>query len=309
MTTHLFTHRDCLFHDTGYGHAERPDRLRMVLQFLEEEDFNALIRHDASYGEEDLLFPAHTKSHVEHIKNSRPTSGIVQLDPDTFMSPGSFDAAMRGIGAARDAVDVVMTEKDTNAFCAIRPPGHHAEADKAMGFCLFNNAAVAAYYARKKYGLTRIAVIDFDVHHGNGTQHIFEKDPDLFYGSTHQSPPFYPGTGYANETGVGNIVNVPLVEGSGSKAFRDAYKDTVLPALESFNPELLIISAGFDAHHLDPLANINLEAEDYTWITQELLKISEKCCEGRVVSLLEGGYDLTGLSESACAHVKALLDA
>lgn len=309
MTTHLITHRDCLFHDTGYEHAERPDRLRMVLQILEDEQFADLKSKEASLAEEELLHLAHTAEHIEAIKTARPKQGIVQLDPDTFMSPGSYDAALRGVGAVRDAVDLVMGAKGTNAFCAIRPPGHHAEADKPMGFCLFNNAAIAAYYARQKFNLKRVAVIDFDVHHGNGTQHIFEKDPDLFYGSTHQAPPFFPGTGYAAETGVGNIVNVPLVEGSGRLAFESAMTDHVFPALEAFAPELLIISAGFDAHHLDPLANINLDAEDYLWVTRELMKIANRTCEGRIVSVLEGGYDLIGLSESTAAHVKALLEA
>ncbi len=308
MTTHLISHRNCLFHDTGYEHAERPDRLRMVMQELEEEEFPELVRHDANLPDEDFLLLAHSHEYIQYIKNTRPASGIVQLDPDTFMSPGSYEAAMRAVGAAIDAVDIVMTEKNANVFCATRPPGHHAEADKAMGFCLFNNAAIAAYYARQKYHIERVAVIDFDVHHGNGTQHIFEKDPNLFYGSTHQSPPFYPGTGYSNETGVGNILNVPLDEGSGSIAFRAAMKDHVLPALEKFNPELLIISAGFDAHHLDPLANINLEEKDYDWITKELMEIARKCCDNRIVSLLEGGYDLVGLSQSAKTHVKALLE-
>ncbi|WP_025899267.1 histone deacetylase family protein [Sneathiella glossodoripedis] len=308
MATHLISHRNCLFHDTGYEHAERPDRLRMVMQYLDEETFPELQRHEASLANEELLLLAHTQEHVQNIKDRRPASGIVQLDPDTFMSPGSYEAALRAVGAAIDAVDIVMTEKDANVFCATRPPGHHAEADQVMGFCLFNNAAIAAYYARQKYGIERVAVIDFDVHHGNGTQHIFEKDQNLFYGSTHQAPPFYPGTGHAHETGVGNIVNVPLEEGSGSTAFRDAMTSHVLPALEKFNPELLIISAGFDAHHKDPLANINLVEEDYDWITKELKRIANKCCENRIVSLLEGGYDLLGLAQSAKTHVKALLD-
>lgn len=309
MPTHLITHRNCLFHDTGYEHAERPDRLRMVLQYLEEEDFPELIRHDANLPDEKLILLAHTEAHLQNIKDQRPQSGIIQLDSDTFMSPGSYEAAMRAVGAAIDAVDIVMAQQNTNVFCATRPPGHHAEADRAMGFCLFNNVAIAAYYARQKYNIERVAVIDFDVHHGNGTQHIFEKDANLFYGSTHQAPPFYPGTGYAHETGMGNIINVPLEEGSGSIAFKAAMTDHVLPALEKFAPELLIISAGFDAHHLDPLANINLDEDDFDWITKELIRIAANCCEGRIVSVLEGGYDLVGLSQSAKSHVKALLQA
>jgi len=309
MVTHLFTHRDCLFHDTGYEHPEKSDRLRMVWQYLEEDEFEAIVRHDASMGTTDLLELAHTPDHIDYIKSKRPDSGIVQLDPDTFMSPGSYDAAMRGVGAARDAVDLVMTQPGTNAFCAIRPPGHHAEADRAMGFCLFNNVAIAAKYAQQKYGITRIAVVDFDVHHGNGTQAIFEDEATLFYGSTHQEAPFYPGTGHRHETGAGNIFNSPLPEGSGGAEFKIAMERDILPALVAFDPELLIISAGFDAHHQDPRAGLNWTEEDYIWISNKLIKIAEQSCSGRVISVLEGGYDLVGLAQSAAVHVKALLDA
>jgi len=309
MVTHLFTHRDCLFHDTGYEHPEKSDRLRMVWQYLDEEEFESIIRHDASMGTTDLLELAHTLDHIKYIESMRPDAGIVQLDPDTFMSPGSYDAAMRGVGAVRDAVDLVMTQQDTNAFCAIRPPGHHAEADKAMGFCLFNNVAIAAKYAQKKYGIKRVAVVDFDVHHGNGTQAIFENDASLFYGSTHQEAPFYPGTGHRHETGVGNIFNSPLKEGSSGQEFKIAMERDILPALQDFQPELLIISAGFDAHHLDPRAGLNWDEKDYTWISEKLMEIGANTCAGRVISVLEGGYDLVGLAQSAAVHVKALLDA
>lgn len=309
MSTHLFTHRDCLFHDNGPNHPERADRLRSVLHRLEEDDFKEIKRHDASMGTRELLLLAHTAEYLDMIENAAPQSGIIQLDPDTFMSPGSIQAALRSVGAVRDAIDLVMTVSNSNAYCAIRPPGHHAETDKAMGFCLYNNVAIGALYALETLKLKRVAVIDFDVHHGNGTQAIFENDDRLFYGSTHQEAPFYPGTGHSSEKGIGNIVNAPLTAGDGATEFRAAMKNIVLPALEEFAPELLIISAGFDAHSRDPRADINLEKEDYIWITKELLKIANRCCHGRVVSVMEGGYDLVGLAESSEAHVKALLDA
>ncbi len=307
MTTHYFTHRDCLFHDNGEGHPEKADRLRMVWHRIENEEFESLEHHEASKATRELLELAHTSQYLDEIETLFPKSGIVQLDPDTFMSPGTKDAALRSAGAVKDAVDVVMTRQDTNAFCAIRPPGHHAEADRAMGFCIYNNVAIGALYAQKAYKLNRIAVIDFDVHHGNGTQTIFENDPGLFYGSTHQEAPFYPGTGHAFEIGKGNIVNVPLPAGAGSSEFRSAISTEILPKLIEFNPELIIVSAGFDAHHRDTRADMNLVEEDYRWVTSELLKVAAKCCENRLVSVMEGGYDLIGLAESAETHVKALL--
>ncbi|MZR32113.1 histone deacetylase family protein [Sneathiella litorea] len=306
MTTYLFTHRDCLFHDTGTGHPERADRLRAVLHKLDLENFPMLERRDAPLASQEQLALAHDKAHLDYLVTRAPSVGIIELDPDTKMSPGSQTAAQYAAGAVIAAIDVVMDEAKTNAFCAIRPPGHHAEADHAMGFCLYNNVAIGAYYARKKYNLERIAVVDFDVHHGNGTQAIFERDPGMFYASTHQAH-FYPGTGDASETGVGNIVNVPLVAGSGSRAFREAYDNVILPALEAFRPELIIISAGFDGHEKDPLANLNLTAADFGWITKKLVAIADSQSGGRIVSALEGGYDLEGLAEGVDAHVKALL--
>ena len=306
MTTYLFTHRDCLFHDTGDGHPERADRLRSVLHRLDLEDFPDLDRQEAPLATREMLALVHSKDYLDHIDKMAPAAGIIALDPDTKMSPGSKNAALRAAGAVCAAVDIVMAQENANAFCAARPPGHHAETDKAMGFCLFNSIAIGAKYARDKYGIKRVAVIDFDVHHGNGTQSIFEADPDLFYGSTHQAP-YYPGTGSASETGVGNIFNVPLAAGDGWLKFKAAMQDIILPALEKFDPDLLLISAGFDAHEKDPLADINLTAEDYEWISLELIRIADKCCAGRIVSTLEGGYDLDGLSEGVDAHVKALL--
>jgi acetoin utilization deacetylase AcuC-like enzyme len=306
MTTYLFTHRDCLFHDTGDEHPERADRLRSVLHQLDLQKFPELVREDAPFADRETLSLAHSTEYLDHIDAMAPASGIISLDPDTKMSPGSKAAALRGAGAVCAAIDQVMQNSDTNAFCATRPPGHHAESDKAMGFCLFNNVAVGALYARKKYNLNRIAVVDFDVHHGNGTQAIFENDPGLFYGSTHQAP-YYPGTGDASEIGVGNIFNAPLAAGDGWLKFKSAMEKVILPALEIFKPELLLISAGFDAHEKDPLADINLSSEDFSWITKELMQVADRWCQGRVVSVLEGGYDLVGLAEGVDAHVKALL--
>ncbi|WP_373087512.1 histone deacetylase family protein [Sneathiella sp.] len=306
MTTYLFTHRDCLFHDTGVGHPERPDRLRTVLHQLDLENFPDLVRCDAPLADRETLALAHTKSYLDDLEAKAPQAGIISLDPDTKMSPGSRSAALRGVGAVIAAIDAVFEQKDSNAFCAIRPPGHHAESDRAMGFCLFNNIAIGALYARQKYNLDRVAIIDFDVHHGNGTQQILENDPGVFYGSTHQAP-FYPGTGSANETGVGNILNVPLAAGDGSSQFQTAYRDILLPALKKFDPELLLVSAGFDGHEKDPLASLNLTGSDFTWISEELMQIANDHCSGRLVSVLEGGYDLDALAEGVDTHVKALL--
>jgi acetoin utilization deacetylase AcuC-like enzyme len=308
MTTYLYTHRDCLFHDTGTGHPERSDRLRAVLHQLDPEKFPDLVRRDAPLAARETIALAHTDAYLDHIEKTAPEAGIIFLDPDTTMSPGSKAAAFRAAGAVCAAIDAVMEQEDSNAFCAIRPPGHHAEADHAMGFCLFNNIAVGAFYARKRYGLDRVAVIDFDVHHGNGTQSVFQADPGFFYGSTHQAS-HYPGTGAAGERGVGNIFNVPLAAGAGSRQFRAAYTDIILPALEAFRPELLLVSAGFDAHEKDPLADINLTIEDFTWISRELMKVADTHAHGRLVSVLEGGYDLDALAEGADALVKALLRA
>ncbi len=308
MPVALFTHPACLEHDTGAGHPERADRLRRVLQALEHPDFAPLLREAAPEASRDQLLLAHPAAYVDAILAIAPEPGqAAYLDGDTLMSAGSHNAILRAVGAGIAAVDAVMDGRAQAAFAAVRPPGHHAERARAMGFCLFGGAAVAALHARHRWGLTRIAIVDFDVHHGNGTQHIVEDDPDLFYASSHQSP-CYPGTGAASERGVAdNVVNMPLRPGSGSDAFRQAWERIALPRLEAFAPELLIISAGFDAHHDDPLADLRLQTEDFGWITDKLLAVADRCCAGRVVSILEGGYDLDALAASAALHLRRLM--
>ena len=306
MTTWLFTHPACLTHEMGPHHPECPDRLRAILAALEAPEFTPLVRQEAPAATVDALAFVHDRGFVETVLAAIPKAGIVALDPDTSVSSGSGEAALRAAGAVVAAVDAVLGGAADNAFCAVRPPGHHAEANAAMGFCLFNNVAVAAEHARRQHGLRRVAVMDFDVHHGNGTQHMFESDGDLFYASTHQSP-LYPGTGDAAERGGGNICNAPLPPGTGSAAFRAAMSEIVLPALDRFQPELLLISAGFDAHHADPLANLELEIADFAWATGILRGLADCHCQGRLVSTLEGGYDLDALAASAAAHVRALM--
>ncbi|WP_416898683.1 MAG: histone deacetylase family protein [Minwuia sp.] len=306
MATMLITHMDCLWHDTGSSHPERPDRLRAVRHALNETDFPDLIRAEAPLASDEEIARAHPADHVAAMFEAMPAEGRRQLDGDTIVSPGSGDAARRAAGAVIAAIDAVFAGAADNAFCAVRPPGHHAEPTQPMGFCLFNNVAVGAHHARAKHGISRVAVIDFDVHHGNGTEAMFRQDGDLFYGSTHQWP-LYPGTGERSERGVrNNICNVPLLPDAGSKEFRFGMEESLLPALAAFKPELLIISAGFDAHERDPLAHLNLTDDDYAWITRELMKIADECCAGRVVSVLEGGYDLDALQTASAAHVREL---
>jgi acetoin utilization deacetylase AcuC-like enzyme len=281
-----------------------------VLRALDASEFAGLIREAAPLATKEQLVRVHPARIVDSILAIRPEAGdIVSIDPDTAMSAGSAEAALRAAGAAVMGVDLVMRGTVSNAFAAVRPPGHHAEPSRPMGFCLFNNAGVAAQHARARHGLKRVAVVDFDVHHGNGTQALFAQNPELFYGSTHQSP-FYPGTGDTLERGIANnIVNVPLRARDSSNEFRAAWAGTIIPALEAFAPELLIISAGFDAHRADPLAQIRLETEDFAWITEALLGVAEKHSGGRVVSVLEGGYDLDALAASAATHVRGLMRA
>jgi acetoin utilization deacetylase AcuC-like enzyme len=310
VATALITHAACLEHDPGPYHPESPDRLRAVLRALEAPEFAALIREEAPRATMEQLVRVHPAQIVNAILAIQPEDGdTVNIDADTAMSTGSAEAALRAAGAGVLGVDLVMRAAAANAFCAVRPPGHHAEPSRPMGFCLFNSAGVAAQHARAAHGLKRVAVVDFDVHHGNGTQALFARDPELFYGSSHQFP-FYPGTGDVWERGVANnIVNVPLRERDSSNAFRNAWAGTIIPELETFAPELLIISAGFDAHREDPLAQIRLETDDFAWITDALLAVARKHCGGRVVSMLEGGYDLEALAASAAIHVRGLMNA
>ena len=308
MTTLLFTHEACFAHDPGRMHPEHPARLKSVLLALEDAAFGALERREAPKAEVAEIARVHPEAYVRRILATEPKSGLAAIDGDTFMSPGSAEAALRATGAAIAAVDAVVSGEAKNAFCAVRPPGHHAEPDRAMGFCLFNSVAVAARYAQAKHGLQRVAVVDFDVHHGNGTQAAFEADGSLFYASTHQSP-LYPGTGALSERGVGNILNVPLPPMADGEEFRHALAERIGPALIEFHPDLLIISAGFDAHADDPLASLVLETEDFAWATRELMRIADMVCDGRIVSCLEGGYDLHALGEAAAAHVRELMAA
>ena len=307
MTTLLYTHPSCLEHDPGQYHPETPARLKAVLEALSTPEFAALQRREAPSAALADLTRVHPPGFIERLLAAVPEAGHVGIDADTVMSPQSGEAALHAAGAVAAAVDAVVAGEADNAFCAVRPPGHHAEPNRAMGFCLFNNIAVGALRAREVYGLARVAVIDFDVHHGNGTQARFWDDASLFYGSTHQWP-LYPGTGSAGETGAANnIVNVPLPPMSGSQAFRLGMTRTLLPALDAFAPEMMLISAGFDAHRNDPLAQLLLEDEDYTWATERLLDIARRHAGGRVVSTLEGGYDLAALGASAAAHVRVLM--
>nr|WP_316652877.1 histone deacetylase family protein [uncultured Gellertiella sp.] len=307
MTTHYYEHPVFLQHLTPPGHPERADRLRSLNIALEHPNFAALERRQAQIANEDMVLYAHPQAHLVSVMRAMPEEGMSQLDPDTYAGPESFNAALTGIGGAISAVDDVFSGAARNAFVACRPPGHHAEKSKAMGFCYFNNAAIAARYAQKVHGAERIAIVDWDVHHGNGTQDIFWDDPSVLFCSTHQMP-LYPGTGGRDESGEsGNIVNAPLQAHDGSDQFRDAFRDRVLPALDAFQPDLVVISAGFDAHYRDPLGQINLTGEDFDWATGKLLDIAEKSAEGRVVSLLEGGYDLEGLAESAGMHILRLM--
>lgn len=309
MTTILYSHPICIEHDMGAGHPESPDRLRAVLEALKASAFDGLDRREAPKAELDQIARVHPRDYVDRILEAVPESGRVQLDPDTSLCPASGEAGLRASGAVCAAVGAVMAGEAANAFCAVRPPGHHAEPTRPMGFCFFNNVAVGALQARVAHGLTRIAVADFDVHHGNGTQAMFWNDENLFFGSSHQSP-FYPGTGSAAERGVaGNIVNAPLAAYSGSCEFREAWEGIILPALDEFRPEFLLISAGFDAHEADPLAELRLHEEDYVWVTRRLMKIADDHCDGRIVSTLEGGYDLAALARSAASHVQTLMEA
>jgi acetoin utilization deacetylase AcuC-like enzyme len=307
MGTLLITHPACLDHRTPAGHPERPDRLRAIAQALDADAFKPLARLEAPAAALETIALCHPMDYVTAVRDATPQQGLTQLDADTTMSPGSFEAALRATGGVVHAVDQVMTGKAANAFVAIRPPGHHAETARPMGFCLFNSAAIAARHAQKKHGAERAAIVDFDVHHGNGSQDIFWSDPTVMYCSTHQMP-LYPGTGAVSESGEHDtIVNAPLRPGDDGAKFRQAMETRILPRLRDFKPDLLVISAGFDAHTRDPLASLNLVEADFAWATQKLMEIADGSAKGRVVSVLEGGYDLQGLAGSVAAHVTTLM--
>jgi acetoin utilization deacetylase AcuC-like enzyme len=308
MTTLLLAHPACLEHDTGFGHPERADRLRAIDDALSSDTFKDLKREEAPRAQLGQIERLHPKAYVEMVHAEIPKQHHNWLDPDTVVSPGSWEAALRAAGAIIRAVDEVAAGHATNAFCAVRPPGHHAMPSHAMGFCLFNNVAIGALHARAAHGAKRVAVVDFDVHHGNGTQAAFWTDKDLFYGSTHQMP-LFPGTGARDETGVGNIFNAPLAPGDGSDKFRAAYEDHILPALDAFAPDFLLVSAGFDAHLRDPLAQLRLLEPDFAWVTEKLVEAAAKHTGGKLVSTLEGGYDLDALAASTAAHVQGLMGA
>jgi acetoin utilization deacetylase AcuC-like enzyme len=307
MSTLLITHPACPQNCPRPPHPAPPDRLRAVERALEAEKFQPLARVLAPRAPLEIVALCHPMDYIEEIRDASPATGLVQLDGDTSMSPGTFEAALRAVGGAVHAVDEVLGKKAHNAFVATRPPGHHAETARPMGFCLFDNAAIAARYAQDRHGIARVAIVDFDVHHGNGSQEIFWADKTVMYCSTHQMP-LFPGTGAVGESGEHNtIVNAPLRPGDDGQAFRAAFESRILPRLADFRPELLIISAGFDAHMRDPLASINLEERDFAWATQKLMDVADRYAEGRIVSLLEGGYDLQALGNSVAAHVLALM--
>jgi acetoin utilization deacetylase AcuC-like enzyme len=308
-TTLLITHPACLEHLMPLGHPERPDRLRAIERALEAEKFQTLARSQAPLAALETIALCHPMDYIVEVREAAPREGLIHLDADTAMSPGTFEAALRAAGGAVHAVDEVLTKKADNAFVATRPPGHHAETARPMGFCLFDNAAIAARYAQQRYGIASAAIVDFDVHHGNGSQEIFWSDKTVMYCSTHQMP-LFPGTGAVGESGEHNtVVNAPLRPGDGGAAFRAAFETRILPRLAEFKPELVIISAGFDAHMRDPLANINLAEADFVWATQKLMDVADTFAGGRVVSLLEGGYDLQALGNSVAAHVATLMHA
>jgi acetoin utilization deacetylase AcuC-like enzyme len=307
VATFFISHAASLGHDTGLGHPERADRLRAIEAVLSAPVFDQLIRREAPRGAIEAILRVHPRGYVQFIESAMPADGYAALDADTIISPGSLEAAMRAIGGTTYAVDAVMEGEAENAFVAARPPGHHAETTRAMGFCLFNNAAIAARHAQAVHGAERVAIVDFDVHHGNGTQDIFWSDPSVLYCSTHQMP-LFPGTGAARERGeFDTIVNAPLPAGADGTAFKEAMNAAILPRIDSFAPDVIIISAGFDAHQRDPLANLNFTEADFAWVTGKLIDVGLRHCNGRVVSVLEGGYDLEALGRSAAAHVLTLM--
>lgn len=309
MTTLFVSHPSSLYHDTGPNHPERPDRVRVIGQALDDNSFQTLRRVSAPGNDRAAILRVHPEHYANAIEAATPARGTVRLDPDTVMSEKSFEAIAHCVGGATAAVDEVMRGTAKNAFVAMRPPGHHAESARAMGFCFFNNVAIAARHAQAMHGAERVAIIDFDVHHGNGTQEIFWSDSTILYASTHQMP-LFPGTGAIDQCGEhDNIVNAPLLAGADGAIFREAMETRVLPRIRAFAPDLIVISAGFDAHCLDPLGGLRLVEADFAWITEELMEIAERHANGRIVSILEGGYDLDGLARSVAAHVTMLMGA
>lgn len=307
MATALISHPDCLKHETPHGHPERVARLETIMSRLDDPAFSDLARVEAPECAVEHILRVHPKSYFDKISAASRHSGTIDLDPDTHMSAGSFRAAMRAAGAGVKAVDLVLNGEFKNAFCATRPPGHHAETARPMGFCLFGNVAVAAKYALDAAGLERVAVVDFDVHHGNGTSDLLWSESRALFASTHQMP-LYPGSGHKSETGKhGQIINAPLAPGSGGQEFRRAMEVEILPRIEAHDPGLVLISAGFDAHRRDPLANLEFDESDFAWATGALCDIAEKTCGGKIVSFLEGGYDLQALADSVAAHIEVLM--
>ncbi len=305
MSTLIYGHQSSEEHDMGPGHPECPDRIRAVKKAIDADRFDDLEYREAPRATVEQISRVHDHRYVTRLLEAVPDQGRIQVDSDTSICPDSGEAALRACGAVVAAIDAVMDGDANSAFCAVRPPGHHAEPARGMGFCLFNNVAIGVEHARIAHNLQKVAVVDFDVHHGNGTQAAFWSNPKVLVASSHQYP-FYPGTGSEDETGAGNIVNVPLASGSGSELFRRGIEKAILPALEKFEPDLIVISAGFDGHAKDPLANIQLEEEDFEWVTANLVNIAGEYCNGRIVSSLEGGYDLAALSNSVTAHLSAL---
>ena len=307
MTTLLFSHAACQAHDMGPGHPERPDRTRAIEKALANERFASLSRREAAMGAADAILRVHPRDYYERLAKAAPTAGMIQLDADTRMNPGTWEASLRAVGAATAAVDAVMLGAADNAFVATRPPGHHAERATAMGFCFFNNVAIAARHAKAVHGAERVAIVDFDVHHGNGTQDIFYADKSVLFCSSHEMP-LYPGSGARGERGEHDqIVNAPLRAGDDGAIFREMYETAILPRLAAFAPDLVLVSAGFDAHHRDPLANVNLVEDDFAWVTGRLMDVAARSAKSRIVSLLEGGYVLQGLAGSVAAHVGVLM--
>jgi acetoin utilization deacetylase AcuC-like enzyme len=306
MSVLILTHPSSHDHVAPPGHPEREARIEAIDRLLASAPYAALPRQQAPAASDAQIGLAHDAAYIAMVKSSVPARGFVQLDPDTYMGPASLTAAYHAAGSNIAAVEAVMSGAHKTAFCAVRPCGHHAEHNRAMGFCLFNNVAIGALHALGTMEAGRVAIVDFDVHHGNGTQDIFWSEPRVLFGSTHQMP-LYPGTGSPHESGVGNIFNAPLRPMTGGREMRVAYESIILPAVRTFRPDLVMISAGFDAHASDPLANLNWHAEDFGWVTAEICRIAAECCAGRVVSTLEGGYDLDALAESVGAHLDALI--